>query len=137
MTEQLPRDRLDVTAMHRRFTADGSTWQKPKVLTFGGTEAADAWIFDGPICRVIVSIDPNTDPGTDWVHASMAYRQPSRMPSYNDLKRMHHGVFGDGHAYQAFTPAAEHVNITANVLHLWGRLDGAPVLPNFGRLGTI
>jgi len=67
----------------------------------------------------------------------VAYKDPTRMPSYNDLKRMHRGVFGDGHAYQVFAPAAEHVNIRSNALHIWGRLDGLPVLPNFGRLGTI
>jgi|JI10StandDraft_1071094.scaffolds.fasta_scaffold267220_2 hypothetical protein len=134
---ELPRDRLDVDAMYQRFAAEGARWGRAKPLVFGGVEAADTWEFPGIGMRIFVSIDPNTEPGTDWVHASVAYKDPTRMPSYNDLKRMHRGVFGDGHAYQVFAPAAEHVNIRSNALHIWGRLDGLPVLPNFGRLGTI
>lgn len=136
MTE-LRRDLLDVKAMHERFTADGSRWDKPKPVVLGGIESADTWEFKGVGVRVFVSYDPDSEPGVPWVHASTAYRDPMRMPSYSDLKRMHHGVFGDGHAYQVFAPAAEHINITSNVLHLWGKFDGSPVLPNFGRAGTI
>jgi hypothetical protein len=36
-----------------------------------------------------------------------------------------------------FAPPSEHVNIHDHALHLWGRLDGARVLPDFGRFGTI
>lgn len=136
MTE-LRRDLLDVAGMYERFTADGSFWKKAAPVVMGGVEAADTWVFEGVGMRVFVSYDPDSEPGVGWVHASIAYATPNRMPSYADLKRMHHGVFGDGHAYQVFAPAAEHVNIKGNVLHIWGRLDGKPVLPDFGRLGTI
>jgi hypothetical protein len=36
-----------------------------------------------------------------------------------------------------FAPPAEHVNIHERALHLWGRVDGSPVMPNFGVYGTI
>jgi hypothetical protein len=129
MSEQLRRDKLDVQTMHERL---GSYWLKPQ--EFGG----DSWIIDGPgAIRMVVSYDPDTEPGVEWVHASVSYENKQRIPSYMDLKRMHYAVFGDGHAYQVFVPSGEHINIRGNVLHLWGRLDGKPVLPNFGREGTI
>lgn len=97
----------------------------------------DGWRFTGIGRTILVSFDPDSEPGVEWVHASISYHQSWRMPTYGDLKQMHAAVFGSGHAYQCFVPPGEHVNITANVLHLWGRLDGQPALPNFGRMGTI
>jgi hypothetical protein len=70
--------------------------------------------------------------GDEWVHASIA--RHDRMPSYEDLKRLHAGVFihGQGFAYQVFLRGEQHVNIHEHALHLWGRLDGKPMLPQFG-----
>jgi len=76
---------------------------------------------------VIVSCGPHD--GRDWVHASIA--RTTAMPSYADLKLLHHAVFGDGYAYQVFAPADRHVNIHNFALHLFGRLDGAAALPDF------
>ncbi|TQK29408.1 hypothetical protein [Arthrobacter sp. SLBN-53] len=59
------------------------------------------------------------------------------MPTYDELGRLHRAAFGDGYAYQVFAPAAQHVNIHQNALHLWGRADGPPCLPEFGLFGTI
>ena len=46
-------------------------------------------------------------------------------------------MFPEGWAYQVFAPPWAHINIHPNALHLWGRLDGANVLPDFGSWGTI
>jgi hypothetical protein len=74
--------------------------------------------------------------GVEWLHASIAY--DDRMPDYSDLGVLHRAVFGRRRwAYQVFAPADKHVNIHGYALHLWGRADGAPVLPNFGEAGTI
>lgn len=67
--------------------------------------------------------------GHDWVHASIAH--PAQTPDYHDLKLLHRAVFGTGWAYQVFAPPAQHVNIAEHALHLFGRLDGRPVLPDF------
>jgi hypothetical protein len=135
MTEILRRDRLDVKAMHERF---GQYWSKPKPLVMDGLESEDCWVFFGPGgAKVFVSYDPDSEPGVEWIHASMSYELSYRYPSYMDLKTMHRAVFGDGHSYQVFVPPDEHINITSNVLHLWGRLDGKSALPNFGWQGTI
>lgn len=74
--------------------------------------------------------------GIEWHHASIAR---DRMPTYDDLVTLHAAVWGrDGWAYQLFAPSTDHVNIHEHALHLWGRVDGQPVLPNFGGLlGSI
>jgi hypothetical protein len=123
------RDMIDVDAIRDRLGKDN--WMPAEPL------GEDAWTLQGPGRRIIVSVDLDSEPGTEWLHASVAYKDRWRLPSYSDLKQMHAAVFPDGHAYQCFVPPGDHVNITTNVLHLWGRLDGANVLPDFGRFGTI
>lgn len=76
--------------------------------------------------------------GISWTHASISH--VDHMPTYEDLKLIHHAVWQErGWAYQVFAPPDDHVNIHANALHLWGRLDGQrPTgIPNFGMNGTI
>lgn len=91
----------------------------------------DSWVFDNfdGDRRIIVSHDPLAQPGVDWIHASISQRK--QMPTYADLKRMHDAVFRDGWAYQVFAPPSDHINIHDFCLHLFGRLDGQPVLPDF------
>ena len=72
----------------------------------------------------------------EWVHASLA--RDDRMPDYADLTVLKDAVFGDRReAYQIFPPADRHISIHDRALHLWGRADGARVLPDFGAEGTI
>lgn len=88
----------------------------------------DGWLIqrtDG-MSAVIVSCATSGD--TEWVHASIS--RPDQIPSYEDLKLLHQAAF-KGWAYQAFTPPDEHINIHEYCLHLWGRLDGKPELPDF------
>jgi hypothetical protein len=89
----------------------------------------DGWFFVHTTRRgsVIVSVDDFDDTG--WIHASIAWRD--RLPSYDEVKRLHRAVYGDGWAYQVFAPPADHVNIHEYTLHLFGRLDGSPALPDF------
>ncbi len=75
--------------------------------------------------------------GIEYVHASFANVDGVTMPTYGDLVVLHRAVFGDSFAYQVFAPTAQHVNIHPTALHLWGRRDGLPVLPEFGIGGTI
>lgn len=93
------------------------------------------WKFDprpGYDTRVIVThYDYNTD--AEWIHASISL--PDRMPTYDDLKHLHQAVFEDRWAYQVFTPSENHVSIHEFALHLFGRLDGEPSLPDFAMGG--
>lgn len=87
--------------------------------------------------RVVVTLGP-TGPVPDdiWLHASISLQE--RMPTYEDLVMLHKAVWqDDGWSYQAFAPKSAHVNIHEFTLHLWGRPDGRPELPNFGAAGSI
>lgn len=128
MTEMLRRDYINADAISKRL---GKPWYTP--VPFGD----DGWNFEARDRRIFVTLDVESDSRHWWIHASIAYQDRWRIPSYSDLKQMHAAVFDNQHAYQCFVPPDEHVNITSNVLHLWGRYDGANVLPNFGRKGTI
>lgn len=86
-----------------------------------------AFINDRSQASVVVTSAPYD--GVEWIHASIA--KAGQMPDYADLKLLHVAVFGDGWAYQVFTPAARHINIHPYALHLWGRSDGQSVLPDF------
>ena len=98
---------------------------------FGPDGVAGASVVPG--ATVIVSVADHD--GTDWIHASMA--KADRLPSYFDLVALHKAVWPEGFAYQVFTTDERHVNIHGRALHLWGRRDGANVLPDFGEHGTI
>lgn len=83
--------------------------------------------------RILVSCSPLLPDGdpTPWVHASISTgllfdRDPSATPTYGDLVLLHQAVFTNGYAYQVFAPPSAHINIRADVLHLWGRYDGKP-----------
>lgn len=84
---------------------------------------------------LIVTTADDEDDGVEYVHASMSW--VDRLPTHDDLARLHRAVFGDAWAYAVYAPPSAHVNLHPNALHLWGRADGRPVLPNFGRHGTI
>ncbi len=91
--------------------------------------------FGPEFARILVTADHQSD-RVNWIHASISHRD--RMPDYDDLALLHRAVFGpDRWAYQVFAPESDHISIHAYVLHLWGRVDGAPQLPDFGRFGTI
>jgi hypothetical protein len=102
----------------------------------------EGWSFDcrGPkVGRIIVTASDFTAlgqrPGEMWIHASWSWQV--RLPSYDEMKWLHTAVWPDGYAYQVFAPPSQHVNLHAYALHLWGRADGRPVLPEFGKFGTI
>lgn len=66
--------------------------------------------------------------GQDWLHVSVSRR--SRLPSYDDLKKIKHDFIGDDRAaYQAFPKASEHVNLHEFCLHLWSPTEFDP-FPN-------
>ena len=107
-----------------------SDWSAPE--RFG----PDGWRFvalDGS-GSVILTVAPHGE--DEWIHASVAWKD--HMPTYVDLKWLHAAVFGDRWAYQVFAPLSEHVNIHKYALHLWGRVDGKPGLPDFTEgMGSI
>lgn len=125
--------RIDGLAVRRRLGRD--QWGVPQ--PFG----PQGWLIDHRTesARIIVTVAEHGDlPGDarEFVHASIS--RAEQIPAYEDLVDLHKAVWGDsGWSYQVFAPATEHVNIHAHALHLWGLLDGSPLLPNFGYLGSI
>lgn len=95
----------------------------------------DGWSFVRCTADASVIVSAARHGNDEWLHASIACTD--RMPSYDDLVLLHNAVFGERFAYQVFAPSTQHVNIHQYALHLWGRLDGKPVLPEFGLYGTI
>lgn len=118
-----------VNALQMRRTLGRADWAVPDEFGPDGWRI-DRW--DGS-ARVIVSTADHD--GAEWTHASISH--PDVMPSYDELVLLHRAVFGGRWAYQVFAPPSEHVNIHPFALHLWGRSDGAAVLPNFGARGSI
>lgn len=108
----------------RRALGGPTTWAPPQA------HGPDGWKFvnRNGVTSLIVSCAPQDD-GHEWVHGSIAHA--THMPTYDDLKLLHRVVFGGGWAYQVFAPPSDHVNIHSFALHLWGRLDGKPALPDF------
>jgi hypothetical protein len=114
-----------------RRLLDREDWAAP--TPFG----PNGWLFNHLNGNGSIVMTCHThDDGDEWIHASIAWAD--HMPTYTDLTLLHRAVFGDRWAYQIFAPTAEHVNIHNYALHLWGRHDGKPGLPNFTQgVGTI
>lgn len=121
---------LNPLAIRKRLGRDN--WAPP------GAFGQDGFLYDRKDgeARVIVTYGPTVPGAGNWVHASIS--RPDDVPTYADLMHLHRAVWGtEGWSYQVFAPEDDHVNIHHFALHLWGRLDGSPVLPNFGSYGTI
>lgn len=128
-TDLLGRIDAHLEDVRRRLEREwGPGWQRQR---FG--PGGVVFAHRGSRTSVIVSIAPHED--EEWVHASIAH--PDRDPTYSELVILHRVVFPNAWAYQVFAPVEAHVNIHEHALHLWGRFDGEPVLPNFGEFGTI
>ena len=119
--------RASVDALGIRGRLGRRKWAPPRPW-------GEGWKFEASDAMILVT--PWREGDDTWLHASMS-RFGGVIPSYDDLKMLHAAVWPDGYAYQRFVPPADHINLTANALHLWGRADGARVLPDFGRFGTI
>lgn len=102
----------------------GSKVWAPPVIDDVGKIIIDNRLGQG---MIIITIEPHD--GNIWIHASMSRK--GHLPSYADLKLLHKAVFEDRWAYQVFAPIEHHINIHPYVLHLYGRADGKPGLPNF------
>jgi hypothetical protein len=133
---------IDVLAVRRRLGRD--QWGPPTISPDGA--AAKLIRSDGLRMIVLSAATYPDDPDrTVWTHASIAVHGPTDihgphpvdLPGYDDLVMLRHAVWGDtGWAFQVFAPPSGHVNIT-QVLHLWGRADGARTHPDFAWLGGI
>ena len=91
--------------------------------------------FAGRFVYGTMVVTQATYEGQEILHASVSAQD--RMPLYDHLTTLHRAVYGKRPAYQVFVPPDEHVNDHPWCLHLWGRADGRPMLPNFRMFGSI
>lgn len=129
----------DVLAIRARLGRD--KWGPPVARPITGPTGASFVRSDGKRTIIVTSSDLGDEigDGTLWLHASIcAHPDLAPVPEYAELAQLRYAVWGeDGWAFQVFAPAASHINIRSNALHLWGRLDGARIHPDFGWAGTI
>lgn len=65
-----------------------------------------------------------------WIHISLSRKE--RLPSWGDIKKVKELFLGDDlTAIQVFPPKDQFINDNPYVLHLWHRLGGKPLLPDF------
>jgi hypothetical protein len=121
-----------VDGKHLRAIMGRKLWYPPTRYP-GPTDPGWFMVREGGTGSIIVSAAPFD--GVLWIHTS--FSRITQVPTYEELGRLKWAVFADGWAYQVFAPAAHHINIHPHALHLWGRADGQPDLPDFSWLGSI
>jgi hypothetical protein len=129
-----------VNGLRLRKVMGRDLWRAPRPFGPDGWKMDAAVMCDDlrtPFASVIASCSDFPGYDCDIVHASIAYADGVTMPTYGELVLLHRAVFDDGYAYQCFLPAYKHINIHPTALHLWGRVDGKPMMPEFGMFGSI
>lgn len=119
---------IDILAVRRKLGRNW--WGVPR------PHGSDGWslLHSNGIQSIVITCASRD--GIEWIHASMTGINDT--PSYAKMCELHRAVWGDrGYSYEIHPPRSQHVNIHPYALHLWGRADGRPVLPEFGTLGTI
>lgn len=94
------------------------SWGDGFALSFGGL-------------RAIIDCGEKSD-GQMWLHLSVS--RADWAPSHADMKMAKAAFMGDRYAYQVWPPKDKYVNIHPYCLHLWARLHGEPVLPEFSEV---
>jgi hypothetical protein len=124
----------DVRAPSARDMATIERWMNavtPRVLVAGwGLEQdyANAKVWrraDGLLVIAEVAVY-QTIP---WLHVSTSF--PDRIPAHEDLRAVKAQFVGDRLAVQVFPQEAEYVNDMPFVLHLWCKLVGERLTPDF------
>lgn len=89
--------------------------------------------FTNGYLQILFSVSEEDDKQI-WIHVSVS-RSNGTVPDYRDMKYVKDCFFGNNrYAYQVFPTQEDHYTLPfIEVLHLWGRADGHPVLPDFLR----
>ena len=108
---------------------------KPKGWDLEREMSDGAWWIHEASQMVVLSSVCREDDGKPWMHVSVS--RNGRIPTYEDMCFVKkHWIGEDRKAIMVFADKNHHVNINANVLHLWCCLEGDP-LPEFSFGGSI
>ena len=118
-----------VDALRIRKVLGAKEWFAPE------SWGPDGWCFGSKDFTKSIIVSVAWMDGVEWIHASIAYTDHETIPTNDDMQMLHTAIFGEGHAYQVFPAFKDIENDT--VLHLFGRSDGKPVLPEFGSRGAL
>lgn len=88
----------------------------------------DGWAVQNGGLRAIIDCSIKAD-GNWWLHLSVSRKAWN--PTHDDMAIAKAAFLGDRYAYAVWPPADKYVNIHPYCLHLWARLDGTAVLPEF------
>lgn len=79
--------------------------------------------------HLLVSVENKPD-GHPWLHVSVSTRAGKKLPPYDLLSDVRACFFPvDRHVIHVWPPVAEHSS-TAEVLHLWCRIEGPALIPD-------
>lgn len=122
--------------------------------------AEDAWVSDEVVLSAISRIPPSWSmirrvgsggyfrrgtlqagvtvaryqDGNVWLHVSVCGRKGKDdwyIPSWEEMSRAKNDLIGNKWAYQVMPPPKDYVNVNPYCLHIFARLDGTSVLPDF------
>lgn len=104
-------------------------WSPPREFLTDAGDRAGWWLArNDATLGVVVSAEVRG--GVEYLRASIStHGDQAAMPTLGDLTLLHHAVFAPGYSYQAFPPPLSRRFPLPTSLHLYGRLDGEPVLP--------
>lgn len=127
----------DVRAPSARDMGTIDRWMRevtPRVLLAGwGLEQdyanAKVWRRND---RLLVIAEVAVYQTIPWLHVSCSFSD--RIPTHDDLREVKTNFVGDRLAVQIFPQESEYVNDMPFVLHLWAKLIGDRLTPDFRKL---
>lgn len=125
--------RMAAEAQAEAILPDPELWTSPRVLPPAWVEVerqidGSKYLNHRAHLAAIVSCQRETD-GQFWIHLSVSHRD--RVPNWQELIETKQVFLGDREAYMVHPPKARYVNLHPHVLHLFARLQGEAVLPDF------
>jgi hypothetical protein len=99
-----------------------------------GDDGLGTWDQPTRGIRLMHSVSEEDD-GEVWAHLSVSLRTWT-LPEWRQLKEAQWLCYPDHAGIVVVAPKDEHVNV-AEVLHVWTKLTGPPVLPDFRKLGQV
>lgn len=137
-TKQIYHEAFDIT----RMVVEPADWLPPtpnswRVIQISEDGAAYGHQQADGKCLVVILSACVEDDGNAWAHLSLSKRTSGRskyrrmLPSWEELKYVKDAFAGRDRCCVQVLPAEKDFINLGEVLHLWWRLDGVSVVPDF------